>query len=172
MPAPYAIISVAMKRHPGLHALSQHHHFALIESLEIRRAASVSGPQRQASMRKLAERFVRFWKKAGSVHFREEEDVLLPAYARFVALDADADVQQMLADHAAIRASIEKLEQLLAANQPVDAELTGLGERLRAHVRLEEDVVFPRIESLLPEAELAALTPLLTRLHPRGQCDV
>lgn len=160
-----------MKRHPGLHALSQHHHFALIESLQIRRAASHVGPERQAAMRQLAEQFLAFWKKTGSVHFREEEDVLIPAFARHADIARDADVQQMLADHIAIRALIQKLEQLVDSNQPLESELTELGERLRAHVLLEEDVIFPRMESVLPEAELTALGEQLTRLHHKDQCD-
>jgi iron-sulfur cluster repair protein YtfE (RIC family) len=161
-----------VKRHPGLHALSQHHHFALIESLEIRRAASQPGLQRQAAMRQLAEKFLAFWKKSGSVHFREEEDILLPAYARHADIARDADVRRMLADHVAIRALIEKVEQLLRSNRTSEAELTELGDRLRAHVRLEEDIIFPRMESLLPDDELSALGEKLTRLHPQDTCEL
>ncbi len=161
-----------MKRHPGLHALSQHHHFALIESLEIRKASAQPAPQREAALRQLAKKFLKFWERTGSQHFREEEEVLLPAYARYAAIADDPDVTHMLADHAAIRGLIEKLELLLNSKQPLENDLTELGERLRAHVRLEEDRVFPRIESAMPDAELAALGRHLTRLHRGGQCDV
>src|SRR5271168_517553 len=75
-----------MKRHPSLHPLSQHHHFALIQALEMRRAAEAPPEKRQATVERQAEKFVRFWHKTGHVHFREEEEVLLPAYARHARL--------------------------------------------------------------------------------------
>ena len=93
-----------MKRHPSLHPLSQHHHFALIQALEMRRAAEAPAEKRQAAVERQAEKFVSFWHKTGYKHFREEEEILLPAYARHTRLDEDADVMRMLADHAEIRA--------------------------------------------------------------------
>ena len=95
-----------MKRHPSLHPLSQHHHFALIQALEMRRAAEVPAEKRAAAVTRQAEKFVRFWHKSGLVHFREEEEVLLPAYARHTRLDRDAEVMRILADHAEIRAAV------------------------------------------------------------------
>jgi hemerythrin-like domain-containing protein len=35
--------------------------------------------------------------------------------------------------------------------------MQALGELLRAHIRYEEDVVFPLLEKVMPEAALAAL---------------
>lgn len=157
-----------MKRHPSLHPLSEHHHHALIQSLLIRRAGELSARERSAALRRQAREFVRFWKKTGRKHFREEEEVLLPAYARHVRLDRDADVMRMLADHAAIRGLIGELEKKLAARQPVEAEITALGRTLRDHVRLEEDRIFPRIEAALGDAELKTLAPHFSRLHGRG----
>ena len=62
-----------MKRHPSLHPLSQHHHFALIQALEMRRAAEAPAEKRQAAVERQAEKFLRFWHKTGLVHFREEK---------------------------------------------------------------------------------------------------
>ncbi len=161
-----------MKRHPGLHALSQHHHFALIQSLFIRRARQQPAARRPVAFRRMAEKFLRFWRKNGRVHFREEEEVLLPAYARHVPIERDADVLRMLADHAAIRARIEALRELLAAGDSVEAALAELGRLLNDHVRLEENRIFPRIEKTLSEQELAALGKRLTRLHSKGECGI
>jgi hemerythrin-like domain-containing protein len=163
-----------MKRHPSLHPLSQHHHFALIQALEMRRAAEAPAEKRAAAVTQQAEKFVRFWHKTGLAHFREEEEVLLPAYARHTRLDKDAEVMKILADHAEIRATVADFEARLAAKDPIQAEeLAHLGKLLHDHVRLEENEVFPRIEKALGEEQLNAMGRGLTRLHSKGDvCDV
>lgn len=161
-----------MKRHPGLHALSQHHHFALIEALEMRRAAGASAAKRAAALRQVTQKFLRFWKSTGHVHFREEEEVLLPAFARHARLDRDKDVMRMLADHAEIRARIERLEAALESGSLDEDEIAALAGLLHDHVRLEENEIFPRIEAALGEAELQALGRRLTRLHSKNRCEI
>ena len=154
-----------MKRHPSLHALSEHHHHALVQALLIRRAAGGKPRQRRAALRRVARDYLRFWHTTGRLHFREEEEVLLPALARHVALDTEPAVMQMLAQHAAIRGGIEQLAAKSAANRNVEPELTALGQLLHDHVRLEENQVFPRIEAVLTENELRRLGRRLSRLH-------
>jgi hemerythrin-like domain-containing protein len=163
-----------MKRHPSLHPLSQHHHFALIQALGMRRAAEAPAEKRAAEVRRQAEKFVRFWHKAGHVHFREEEEILLPAYARHTRLDRDADVMRILADHAEIRGAVRDLESRLAAKIPIEPqELARLGKLLHDHVRLEENEVFPRIEKTLGEKNLNAMGHGLTRLHSKNEvCEI
>jgi hemerythrin-like domain-containing protein len=164
-----------MKRHPSLHPLSQHHHFALIQALEMRRAAEAPAEKRAAAVERQAEKFVRFWHKTGQVHFREEEEVLLPAYARHTRLDRDADVMRILADHAEIRAAVGDFEKRLAEKTPIEAEEMGrLGRLLHDHVRLEENEVFPRIEKMLGEEQLNAMGRGLTRLHSKNNdvCEI
>jgi hemerythrin-like domain-containing protein len=101
-----------MKRHAGLHALSQHHHFALIQALEMRRAGHAPSG-RAAALRQVAEKFLRFWKKTGSQHFREEEEILLPAYLGQKQHAEDSGVQRLHAEHASLRAQIQELEASL-----------------------------------------------------------
>ncbi|MCI0441661.1 hemerythrin domain-containing protein [bacterium] len=161
-----------MKRHESLHALSQHHHFALMESLFIRRADEESAATRDSSLRKVAEEFIQFWEKKGKLHFREEEEILIPAYALHFSIENDQDVMRMLADHAMIRAKIGKLISLLSNNEAFETNLTELGEILQNHVRLEEDVIFPRMEKTLTEEELQKVGHLLTWLHPKGSCEL
>lgn len=163
-----------MKRHPSLHPLSQHHHFALIQALEMRRAAEAPEEKRAATVQRQAEKFVRFWHKAGQVHFREEEEVLLPSYARHARLDRDAEVMRMLADHAEIRAAVLDFEERLAAKTPIEAEeIARAGKLLHDHVRLEENKLFPRIEKALGEERLNAMGRGLTRLHSKHDvCDI
>ena len=163
-----------MKRHPSLHPLSQHHHFALIRALEMRRAAEAPAEKRAAAVQRQAEKFVRFWHKTGQIHFREEEEVLLPAYARHTRLDRDADAMRVLADHAEIRAAAHDFEQRLAAKIPVEIEaMAHLAKLLHDHIRLEENELFPRIEKALSEDDLTAMGRGLTRLHSKGEsCDI
>lgn len=156
-----------MKRHRSLHPLSEHHHHALVGALEVRRAAQAPVAERAAALRRAGQKLLRLWTQAGRKHFREEEEVLLPAYARHLALDDDPAVMRMLADHASIRARVEQLEAALAAHRPAEAEAVALGRLLHDHVRLEEDVIFPRIEAALSEVELRAVGRRLTRLHRR-----
>jgi hemerythrin-like domain-containing protein len=154
-----------MKRHRSLHPLSEHHHHVLVQALEIARAAKAPGPERDARLRKAAESLLRFWERDGQIHFREEEEQLLPAFARHVALNEDPDVMRMLADHARIRAAMQDVRQMLDAG-PLEAEsVISLGQSLHDHVRLEEDKIFPRMEAVLTEDELVRLGPHLTRLH-------
>jgi len=153
-----------MKRHESLHPLSEHHHHVLVLALEIRRAAESSAPERDQDLRGLAESWLRFWDESGHTHFAEEEQVLLPQYARHIRLDQDAEVMRMLADHAEIRAKLAELQHSLIEGFAPQL-VVDLGQMLHDHVRLEEDHIFPRIEKTLAEAELNSLAPHLTRLH-------
>ncbi len=165
-----------MKRHPGLHPLSQHHHFALVQALEMRRATQAPVARRASAVRNAAQKFLRFWQKTGQQHFREEEEVLLPVYARWVRLDQDSAVMRMLAEHAAIRAQVQELEMALENSAelgpPMEKTVAMLARALHDHVRFEENEVFPRIEKALGEADLLVLGGRLTRLHPKKSCEV
>lgn len=161
-----------MKRHESLHALSQHHHFALLESLFIRRANEESGATRETHLREVAQKFIEFWEKKGKLHFRDEEEILIPTYALHVSIQDDQDVMRMLADHAMIRAKIGKLASLLSNNEAFETDLIELGEMLQSHVRLEENIIFPRMEKSLSEEELQKVGHLLTWLHPKGSCEL
>ena len=154
-----------MKRNASLVPLSEHHHHALVQALEIARVAKLSGAERRARFLQAAESLAKFWETAGRTHFREEEDALLPALARHVRLDQEPAVMRMLADHAQIRAWMQDVADGLLQHRVQESQLTQLGQLLHDHVRLEEDVVFPRIESLLTEEEMRALRPMLTSLH-------
>jgi hemerythrin-like domain-containing protein len=98
--------------------------------------------------------FLDFWKRDGQVHFRVEEEVLLPAWARHAEVDRPA-IARMLDDHLTIRR-----EALRFAGGEADlAEVHELGRCLNDHVRFEERELFPAIEAALdPEQteELAA----------------
>jgi iron-sulfur cluster repair protein YtfE (RIC family) len=155
-----------MKRRPELHPLSEHHHHVLVLALDIRRAAESSAPDRDQKLRQLAGSLLRFWDESGQTHFLEEEQVLLPKYARHFRLDKDPEIMRMLGDHAAIRAQVEDLRECLGQNFAPE-RLIELGRILHDHVRLEEDRIFPRLEKALTEIELKSVGSRLTRLHSK-----
>ena len=78
----------------------------------------------------------------------------------------------MLADHALIRSKIGALVSLLKNAEHFETQLTELGSLLQNHVRLEENVIFPRIEKTLSESELQQVGHLLTQLHPKESCEI
>ena len=99
------------------------------------------------------EGFLAFFAGDGRRHFRIEEELLLPAYARHCSA-TEADVVRVLTDHVELRRAGGDLE---ANAEPRLDDLHRLGERLESHIRHEERVLFPRIEEALTDAELARL---------------
>jgi hemerythrin-like domain-containing protein len=135
-----------MKRASALVRLSRDHHQSLVAAQQLRRATTATA----ASAREV---FGAFWDQHGAHHFRVEEDVLLPAFARR-GNPYDALVARTLCDHIAIRAAVATLRE---PSEPVLDDLHGLGERLAAHVRMEERDLFPLIERTLLPTELDPL---------------
>jgi len=140
----------------------------------MRRAAESPAEKRDAAVERQADKFIAFWHKTGIVHFREEEEILLPTYARYARLDQDAGIMRLLADHAEIRAAVQDFEQRRAKKMPIEAAaMAHLAKLLHDHVRFEENDVFPRIERMLGEENLDAMGRGLTRLHSKTDvCDI
>lgn len=92
----------------------------------------------------------------GRRHFREEEELLLPTFAGFGDVEAPV-VAQVLVDHVRIR----RLMVEVASGGPELSALRALGTLLEQHVRREERELFPLIEGVVPERELARLAALL-----------
>jgi hemerythrin-like domain-containing protein len=134
-----------MKRHPALQTLSRDHHQALVVAQRLRRAADHSAREAQAA-------FLEFWRNGGELHFRVEEEVLLPRFAAAGGADT-AVVARVLIEHAEIRLRVLRLQgQAVSA-----AALKELGELLAGHVRLEERKLFPAIEESLDDRQLRRL---------------
>jgi iron-sulfur cluster repair protein YtfE (RIC family) len=137
-----------MKRHPALEELSHDHHQALVVAQRLKRADDASAEQARAG-------FLDYWEREGSEHFREEEEILLPALARFTDPHQPL-IGRVLTDHVSIRCRACGLrgDASLAA-------LHALGEELDGHVRREERELFPLIERVMPEPELMELASKL-----------
>jgi hemerythrin-like domain-containing protein len=145
-----------VKRSPALQPLSRDHHQALYAALRLRRATGADAGE-------AIDAFTSFWRGHGERHFRIEEEVLLPGFVAAGGDPRDPRVAKVLTDHVAIRARALHLDR----SAPL-AALSELGGRLSAHVRLEEDELFPLIEEALSPDALASLGEELIRAGRRG----
>jgi hemerythrin-like domain-containing protein len=147
-----------MKRHEALEQLSRDHHQALFQAMRLKRAeeedaGSVLGD------------FLDFWFGVGHLHFRAEEEVLLPAYSAYADASRD-EVVRVLVDHIQIRREAYELGAL--KEDPAPSRLHALGEKLDAHVRHEERVLFPLIEEALPDDELVRVARGVDEVEAAG----
>lgn len=144
-----------MKRHPDLRAFSDDHHQGLVHALRLRRAASGQGGRPEG----ISRDFLEFWREDTSIHFRKEEEVLLPVVALHAAeLLADESVSEMLIQHARLRGLAIRLREETVRRELDRQTLQELGELLESHIRLEERVVLPLIEQALSAPALGEVT--------------
>ena len=66
-----------MKRAPELRTLSEDHHHGLVQARRLQRATEAT------SAEAAAKGFLEFWRKDTAIHFRKEEEILLPVMARY-----------------------------------------------------------------------------------------
>lgn len=144
-----------LKRHPALQDLSRDHQLILLHARGIRWA--LAGDPRGQPLAHAAREFSRFWQKEGILHVQEEEEVVLPAYAQARSLAEEPAVQRVLADHAWLQQAVAELDYCLQAHAPCEALLGQISQRLHDHVRLEERVLFERVQAALDEEQLDQL---------------
>jgi len=147
-----------MKRAPELRTLSEDHHHGLVHARRLRRTTEADEAD---SAVVVARGFLDFWQMDTALHFRKEEEVLLPVMARYGEAISREPLVEMLEDHARIRGLVMQLsDEAIGGNVRLET-LHEIAERLEAHIRLEEGVVFPLIEESLSEAALTELTARL-----------
>jgi hemerythrin-like domain-containing protein len=147
-----------MKRTPELRTLSEDHHHGLVQARRLRKAAE---GEETNSAEAAVKGFLDFWQKDTALHFRKEEEVLLPVMARYGGDLYREPLVEMIQDHARIRGLVMQLSDEAIGGNVRPETLHEIGERLEAHIRLEERVVFPLIEESLSEAALAELAARL-----------
>jgi iron-sulfur cluster repair protein YtfE (RIC family) len=151
-----------MKRHPSLRQFSEDHHQGLVNARRLRRTASGKGGNPAGTARD----FLEFWQSDTSLHFRKEEEVLLPVLARYGGDLGERPILQMLTQHALIRGLAMQLSDELKQDEVREDTLRNLGEKLEAHIRLEEREVFPLMEETLPERALQEVSSRLEVIEP------
>lgn len=134
-----------MKRAEALQPLSRDHLQALLAAKALREATDADAARAA---------FLDFWHDHGAHHFRVEEEVLLPWWARYAPVEREL-VNRMLEEHLEIRRQALRLDD---DGLPLE-ELRELGRLLHDHVRFEERQLFPAIEDSLDAEQLAKLVP-------------
>jgi hypothetical protein len=137
-----------MRRSEALRSLSRDHHQALSIGRDLRCA---DDPERAAA------KFLEFWARQGALHFRIEEEVLLPTWQLLGTVHAEA-AARLAREHLQLRSAA-----LALAEAPSLAAVRQLGEDLVAHVRFEERELFPLIEADLGPVELNRLAAAVAR---------
>jgi hypothetical protein len=90
-----------MKREAALEALSRDHHQTLVLAQKLRQADP-------GSRKRVRESFLEYWLRAGWLHFRVEEEVLLPAFGAYGDPHHPL-VARVLCEHVAFRARVDAL---------------------------------------------------------------
>ena len=138
-----------MKRHPALEQLSRDHHQALVIAQRLKRADESNAAEARSA-------FLDYWENDGREHFREEEETLLPTFARFSDPNLPI-IARVLIDHVTIRGFAAEL-----ANHSALDLLHRTGTELERHVRREERDLFPLLEQTIPGPELVKLSTRLS----------
>ncbi len=145
-----------MKRHQALRELSSDHHQGLVQARRLVKTAGRGSDATADEVAKVARDVLTFWAEHTTLHFREEEEVLLPAFARYGDPSVEP-VVQVLVEHVHIRRLVDDLERQVELGQPSLETMRAIGELLRGHIRYEENVLFPLIEKVMPEEALRIL---------------
>jgi hemerythrin-like domain-containing protein len=135
-----------VERQPGLVGFREAHHRILEHALLL----TSDVPENDVALADTARSFLAFWQADASILFRNEEEVLLPVLARHADI-LEEPVMQMLAQHASIRGLIMELSDEAVRGEVRRETLQGLGGQLEDHIRLEDRIVLPLIEEILPE---------------------
>lgn len=142
-----------IKRHEALQPLSRHHMLGLHIGLKLSRAGT---DESRITLEEIKTDAKSFWQSGGETHFREEEEIVLPVYAKYTDVNRP-EIIDMLLEHVTIRSGMSQLQDDALTLE----EMRALGQLLQAHIRKEEQVIFPMIEAAIPEDELTKLAPYL-----------
>jgi hemerythrin-like domain-containing protein len=141
------------KRHAALIPLTHDHHHTLAQARRLKEAASVGDDIKAA--RRTADDFVNFYLGRARHHFHEEEELFFPP----VVDDDDARdlVARAMADHLRLHGYVRRLRRDLRSGHVEGELLVEIADLLEAHVRLEENELFPLIEEKVSEEDLMDL---------------
>ena len=136
-----------MLRDRNLIPLSRQHQHALALCVRIDRASPIGDAELAAWQGEIGQLF----QSEMGVHFAAEEQVLFPAARKVLELIPLVD--ELLADHVGLRGFFVNAD----ACQMSAADLSAFGQRLSAHIRKEERLLFERMQELMIPEELALL---------------
>jgi len=133
-----------LKRNKHILQLSKDHHFTLLFCWKIRQGLKMGVEVDRI------QKYVRyFWEHDMQAHFREEEEIL------FVPV-RDAPVQKAIDDHKEIKGQVYAVLQATDGEE-ASKQLSILADKVDAHVRYEERVLFPHLEQTLTTEQLEGI---------------
>ncbi len=136
-----------MLRDKSLIPLSHQHQHALALCVRIERASPIA----EADLGAWLEEMAQIFRTEVQFHFSAEECVVFPVARRFGELDHL--VEELLADHGALRTQFAAAE----AGQATNSDVSGFAKKLSDHIRKEERQLFERLQKLLSAEDLLAL---------------
>lgn len=144
-----------MKRHRSLIPLSHDHHNGLVVAqcllLGRSKAPRSTWP---TSRREQVDRVLEFFRTDLRRHFEAEEEHLFPAAERRLRNGVDL-VRQLREEHDDMRARILEFER--DPENGLEDRLPAFGERLQAHIRTEEQILFERVQEEMDPGVLEAV---------------
>ena len=129
-----------LKRNENIIKLSRDHHASLLFCWKLRQ-----GVKYHASVERMIKYVKYFWDHHFSQHFREEEEFL------FAPLK-DKVVQKAIDDHEKVKSFISELS--FSGSEIQNNKLSQLADMVDDHVRYEERILFPHLETELTEDQL------------------
>jgi len=143
-----------VKRHEQLQPLSRQHHNGLLMALLL-----TKGLKKGASLKVMCDFIYEGWTGELNDHFEREELILIPALQN--KSFSPLLIQQLLEEHKQLRSIVQKVsDQIVTEN-----EITAFASQLEKHIRFEENIFFPMVESVLNETELIRIGTLLHHDH-------
>ena len=146
-----------MKRNVHLQPLSRQHHNGLLAALLLKK-----GLARHADTTVMARFILDFWKDDLQAHFLDEEQYLLPM-ATSAPIPQELN-DRLLDEHSRLRSMIGRINSGAYSGDDIAA----FAQLLEAHIRFEERVYFPALESALDATSLAAAG---VHLHDRDETN-
>lgn len=140
------------RRHEALVPLTHDHHHTLAQARRLKEARASNDT---AVIRRAADDFINFYLGRARHHFHEEEELF---FAPVVDEEAASElVARAVAEHLRLHALVRALRRQLSSGDADPGSLSVIAELLEAHVRFEEQELFPLIEEIIPEDELMDL---------------
>lgn len=153
------------RRHDSLLPLTHDHHHALKQARLLRTA---SDGLDDGALAAAVREYLAVYEGDLLTHFREEEEELLPLLPPDDPAARELTTRTLL-EHVALHRLARTLRRELDGGAPDRETARAAAVLLRAHIRMEEDQLFPLIEQLVAEPDLSGihLVPR-SRISPAG----
>lgn len=155
-----------MKRHQSLYPFSHHHHKALLlAQVLIKNAPPFKYLPNTPDKKK--EYLLKEHLELLKYHFDAEEKLLFP-FVQKITSEINITIEQVLSEHKLIFDLIQRVKE----NVDLENTLDLLGRTLKEHIRLEERILFEKIQESLTAAELAQLKEITSSIDSGASCKI